>query len=994
MSQVRTWVFGIVLLALGSVGGGSLAAERVKPESLLPPDAPVVVKVGSLAELERALPETALGKILAEEDVRDYFAPVRAWIEEASAAGEAALKEEGVDLAVQTARATLASLRGEIVLAIPRFVPVKRKGWRGERTAYVPEILVLAEIEDPAAFGRVVKGLRRLAGGAGLGGGGLRANEANAVAACKTIGAAQTLYHRTDWDNDAVLEYALAFPVLHAQVDAAGNPIKLISEPVALAVTPATARHGYWFNDITADGEDGPYVVGGNQPDDYGICANPARYPRSGRHTFIMDTTGTVWARDQGAAAPVLVFPADPRAAGWVVAGNRKPPRAAPAEADGKKTGGVEVLTLPLEEGYRAWVFTAGSLAVVGISPEGPEKLIAAINAGGLEEDIRDNAIYAELVTAEEPRALVNAVHVNVPVLKAAIAKNVPEREAEDLRSFERVWKALGLTGLKAVTMRTRTDPPGFVSESAFVVEGAPKGLLALAGEAPVSEEALRLVPAGSNMFMAARVRPDRVMPLVRAVARAGDEKKGAVELEKGLVDLKEKGLDLEAGLLGALGDEVVLIVLPPGAAAQNPFMGQIAGVVLAWRVKEGAALGVFREAIEKMIREALAEERGAPKFERFEYKGAAITYLKAEGGAPMVMVTAFAQLSPAWAVKDGWLYLGLSVQGVKRMLRGGGARLVEAEEFKTALARSGGKLGAAVAYTDTPARVEGAFGMIGMAAGLMRMGLAFDRRRGPEPGAEPEAADPFSVERLKKLVMDMLDPAHLPPPDVVTQHLYPEVSVMRVGKGGWITRGHSPLGPVSGGASTPQVGMATGGVLAAMLLPAMSRSRANARRMHCASNLRQMGLGIKMFAQDNDERFPKELGELYPEYIDHAKIFSCPQNPSNWQAIKEGQPIAADQTSYVYVSGLSDVMKSANILAFDRPGNHGGDGVNVIFLDTHVEWMRTDKFMETLVKQLKAHRAAGRDVKLIPADAVELPDLGPLGKPPAKEELEPVDVF
>ena len=145
-------------------------------------------------------------------------------------------------------------------------------------------------------------------------------NQSNAIAACKEVGSAQNMFHRSDWDNDAVLEYSLAFPVLYSQTDAAGNLIKLISEALSLAIAPATALHGYWFNDITADATSGPYVVGGNQPDEYGISANPARYPRSGRETYIMDTTGTVYARDQGASAPVLTFPASPRAAGWTVA--------------------------------------------------------------------------------------------------------------------------------------------------------------------------------------------------------------------------------------------------------------------------------------------------------------------------------------------------------------------------------------------------------------------------------------------------------------------------------------------------------------------------------------------------------------------------------------------------------------------------------------------------------------------------------------------------
>jgi hypothetical protein len=143
------------------------------------------------------------------------------------------------------------------------------------------------------------------------------ATQSNAIAACKEIGSAQSIYHRTDWDGDGVLEYASSFPLLYNQVDVAGMQLKLVSEALSLATGPATSLHGYWFVDITAHEEAGPYAdANGNQPDDFGICAVPATYPRSGRETYIMDATGTVWGKDTGGLA-VTIFPADPRAAGW-----------------------------------------------------------------------------------------------------------------------------------------------------------------------------------------------------------------------------------------------------------------------------------------------------------------------------------------------------------------------------------------------------------------------------------------------------------------------------------------------------------------------------------------------------------------------------------------------------------------------------------------------------------------------------------------------------
>lgn len=46
-------------------------------------------------------------------------------------------------------------------------------------------------------------------------------------------------------------------------------------------------------------------------------------------------------------------------------------------------------------------------------------------------------------------------------------------------------------------------------------------------------------------------------------------------------------------------------------------------------------------------------------------------------------------------------------------------------------------------------------------------------------------------------------------------------------------------------------------GILAALLFPVFSQARERARRTACLSNLKQMGLGMQMYSQDNDEFLP-----------------------------------------------------------------------------------------------------------------------------------------
>jgi len=45
--------------------------------------------------------------------------------------------------------------------------------------------------------------------------------------------------------------------------------------------------------------------------------------------------------------------------------------------------------------------------------------------------------------------------------------------------------------------------------------------------------------------------------------------------------------------------------------------------------------------------------------------------------------------------------------------------------------------------------------------------------------------------------------------------------------------------------------------ILAAMLLPTLSKAKEKARQISCMNNLKQLGLAFSMYLQDNDDRFP-----------------------------------------------------------------------------------------------------------------------------------------
>ena len=146
----------------------------------------------------------------------------------------------------------------------------------------------------------------------------------------------------------------------------------------------------------------------------------------------------------------------------------------------------------------------------------------------------------------------------------------------------------------------------------------------------------------------------------------------------------------------------------------------------------------------------------------------------------------------------------------------------------------------------------------------------------------------------------------------------------------------------------------------------------------YCGDNLRQIGLALKQYAQDHDEVFPPDLKMLYPRYAESRKTLVCPLDRAAPRGARSGDPNAPWYTSYTYVSGLTDLDRSACVLAYERQENHRREGmawwqpgvrlgVNVLFLDTHVEWVPDpEQLAELLAKTRELAAANGHEVKLV----------------------------
>ena len=104
--------------------------------------------------------------------------------------------------------------------------------------------------------------------------------------------------------------------------------------------------------------------------------------------------------------------------------------------------------------------------------------------------------------------------------------------------------------------------------------------------------------------------------------------------------------------------------------------------------------------------------------------------------------------------------------------------------------------------------------------------------------------------------------------------------------------------------------------ILAAMLLPALSRAKEAGKRISCLNNLRQLGLASRLYADDfhgtypvrsNTDRWPNKL---YDSYGRNAKLLLCPTDGSNGQTpnTDTNSTIVADAAHRSYlINGWND---------------------------------------------------------------------------------------
>jgi prepilin-type N-terminal cleavage/methylation domain-containing protein len=165
----------------------------------------------------------------------------------------------------------------------------------------------------------------------------MAANEVASIAMIKSFGTSQELYKRTDWDGNGTLEYAqnigpnggngnlesLYFNIKSNSITGLMDSAVINAEiPNTGVTTSVTPRNGYMY--YVQLGTAFPTVTTyvnskGAMTQGYSICGLPNQYSLSGVNTYQMNSTGVIFAKDQGASTLVPAYNVNPANA-WAVA--------------------------------------------------------------------------------------------------------------------------------------------------------------------------------------------------------------------------------------------------------------------------------------------------------------------------------------------------------------------------------------------------------------------------------------------------------------------------------------------------------------------------------------------------------------------------------------------------------------------------------------------------------------------------------------------------
>ncbi len=549
-----------------------------------------------------------------------------------------------------------------------------------------------------------------------------------------------------------------------------------------------------------------------------------------------------------------------------------------------------------------------------------------------IENPLSKNAEFAAVMgnLGKDPAA---AFYVNATAVTNAINDAVQIYAPPQAKQiWSQVRNASGLSGLKTIAATAGLDGKNWAVKADILAPAPRKGLVAMGDSDPLAPELIKLIPATSTIAGGFSFDLDKLFTqVVHLAEQFSPEQSGQIQQGLGQVN-QMVGFDIQKDFLAAMGPQWGYYVDPATVG------DGILGTTIVNRPRDADQLGKSLTALETMANAMMQQQMQGndPKmtveFRQEEIEGTTVHFL------------AIPVITPSWAIKNGTWYIGLFPQMVvAAMDQPGDAKSIQDNpDFQATMQ----KLNAPQAYNsfgyvDLPKTLPGSY-QICLLINRLYFGL------GDMFGAH---SPPLIMPTLGKILPEM----------------EPAGSVGWADDAGFHFRAIEPFpgaNALGSAQSVAGIGVGQSAMMASVLLPSLNRARETANRVKCASNLRQIGQAILLYSNDNRGKYPPDLGTLIKTEDITAITFVCPSTnsqPPPGMTPDQGADWVNHNSDYIYVgNGMVQGVEPTTVVCYEKDSDHGGDGINMLFGDGHVEFVTLPAAHEMIEKGDKPQGKGG----------------------------------
>lgn len=486
------------------------------------------------------------------------------------------------------------------------------------------------------------------------------------------------------------------------------------------------------------------------------------------------------------------------------------------------------------------------------------------------------------------------------------------------------VRDAMGLAGLKQIACSGGFESSNWLMQC-FIAAPAPRnGILAMLDTKPLGDEVLKIVPKSATYVGAGRFDVAKAFSAIRSLVGDLDPDAGKM-VDQGLAGASAMtAVNIQTQLLEPLGDQWVVYGDP------NVGGTSMMGFVLVNRLDDAKTVEMALDKLGLAIGNIISGQmRG---------DGMVIQMRQTKVDDLNVRYWGIPFFSVAWTIKDGNLYVALQPQIVASAaaVSGKGGSILDNPKFVAARQAIGGPNASSIGYVDLQETVTSSYPTT---LAIARIGAGF--------------ADMFGVQAPAMLI---------PPLHKLREHLGTASSASWTDDAGWHSKSISPFPGSELFATEANMMVAQQAMAVSILLPALNAAKERANRVKCASDMRQMGQGCLLYANDHRGKYPQTLGELVTDADMNPQVFVCPSGntdaptPDLMRDPKKGAAWVNQNADYVYLgAAMNPNMPADRMLIYEKPENHEHQGRNVLFNDGHVEWMLEANFQKDLQRQQAA---------------------------------------